>query len=351
MNQLNQQSWDDESLTDFYAETFNLPRSTPRPGKKPKNSQQKQAAKLAEVGQLAEDVDLSIDFQTTYTPSRFEAQWLKEALKPFYELDLIVDVEAQVKGGKEANVYRCRANPNLGPTWLAAKVYRPRKLRNLRNDAAYREGRHLLTSQDGGAKKVKAGDDQILRALGKSTEYGAQAQHTSWLMWEYQTLQSLHRAGAAVPQPWGAAENGILMAYVGDGERAAPTLHESHLNPAEAARLFDTALENVRILLQNGLIHGDLSAYNILYWQGSLTFIDFPQIVQAHHNRQAQTILRRDIARLADYFRPYGVRANPRALADALWQEYAAPDPLELAADLSVFLAEQEEGEMGRLGD
>jgi RIO kinase 1 len=340
---VNHHTWDDESLTDFYAETFNLPRQKRKPGKKPKNSQQKQAEKLAQIEQLADDVDLAVDFQTTYTPSRFEAQWLQEALKPFYELDLIVDVEAQVKGGKEANVYRCRANPNLGVTWLAAKVYRPRKLRNLRNDAAYREGRHILTSQDGGAKKVKAGDDQILRALGKSTEYGAQVQHTSWLMWEYQTLQSLHQAGASVPRAWAAAENGLIMDYVGDGERAAPTLHESHLERAEASRLFDTALENVRILLQNGLIHGDLSAYNILYWQGSLTFIDFPQIVQARHNRQAQTILRRDLARLVDYFRPYGIRANPRQIADALWQEYAALDPLELAADLSVFEAQMEE--------
>ena len=86
-------------------------------------------------------------FVTTYHPGRFEEGWLMESVRGFYEDGLIVDVLAQIKGGKEANVYLCQANPDTGLDLLVAKVYRPRKFRNLRNDAVYREGREILSSE------------------------------------------------------------------------------------------------------------------------------------------------------------------------------------------------------------
>ena len=76
-----------------------------------------------------------------YVPARFEAAWLRASIASFYEEEWISDVLASVKGGKEANVYRCQAHPNTGEQLLAAKVYRPRQFRNLRNDKAYRDGR------------------------------------------------------------------------------------------------------------------------------------------------------------------------------------------------------------------
>ncbi|MGH2459461.1 MAG: RIO1 family regulatory kinase/ATPase [Chloroflexota bacterium] len=283
---------------------------------------------LNDVGEGAE-----ASYPMTYQPARFEAVWLRASLRSFYDQELIVDVLAQVKGGKEANVYRCRAHPRTGAELLAAKVYRPRQFRNLANDQLYREGRPVLTA-DG--RPAKATDQRIMRALGKKTEFGAQIQHTSWLMYEYLTLGQIHQAGGAVPRPFGANENGLLMGYQGNARLAAPPLREISLGRREAGRQFAEVMRNVELLLQHGLVHGDLSAYNILYWEGRITLIDFPQATSVHANRNAQVILQRDVKRVCDYFARQGVRADPVALAADLWDRYGEGyyrDPMAEAAE------------------
>ncbi|MBI1296849.1 hypothetical protein GC175_17990 [bacterium] len=324
---------DDEEIVALYEEQFNLPRSEEHRGRKPKNLQQKRQKVQQEVAEMAEDAGLAAGFNITYVPTRFEAEWLLDSLRHFYEQDLVVDVTARVQGGKEANVYRCQAHHSTGVEWLAAKVYRPRKFRNLRNDAMYREGRQILTEENG--KPADPRDDRIVRAIGKKTAFGVQVQHTSWLMYEFKTLESLYAAGAAVPKPVSAAENAILMGYVGDQYLAAPTLQETSLPEEEAYPLFQETLRNIELMMRRGIIHGDLSPYNILYWEGQITLIDFPQVTQAQTNRHARKILERDVQRICDYFRRYGVRSDPRAITDEFWQHYAAPDPRDLAADLS----------------
>ncbi len=331
----------DEEIVAFYEEQFNLPRSQAHRGRKPRNLQEKRRKVQQEVATMAENAGLAAGFDITYQPTRFEAEWLLDSLRHFYEQDLIVDVAARVQGGKEANVYRCKAHHSTGVEWLAAKVYRPRKFRNLRNDAMYREGRQILTEENG--KPADPRDDRIVRAIGKKTAFGVQVQHTSWLMYEFKTLEALHSAGAAVPKPISAAENAILMGYVGDGYLAAPTLQETTLPEHEARPLFEETLRNIELMMQRGVIHGDLSAYNILYWEGKITLIDFPQVTQAQTNRQATKILHRDVERICDYFSRYGIESDPHAIADDLWQRYAAPDPRNLAADLSTIAPPEDE--------
>ena len=152
----------------------------------------RQARKKSRPQQIRELTDeaegLEAGFITTYQPARYEGPFLLEAIRPFYDLALIVDVLANVKGGKEANVYRCRAEPSLGVEYLAAKVYRPRKFRNLRNDKMYREGRQLLLAS---GREVKANERRIVQAVQKKTEFGIQIAHSSWLMYEYTTLEKL----------------------------------------------------------------------------------------------------------------------------------------------------------------
>lgn len=302
----------------------------------PKNERQRFEEHRVEVEAVAEAAGLENVWETTYTPARYEGGFLQESLQPFYSQDQIADVNALVKGGKEASVYRCRAHSSLDMDWIAAKVYRPRQIRNLRNDAIYREGRHLLTSEDGRPKSVNPRDERIARAVGKRSLFGVEVRHTSWLMYEYTALQTLHSAGVSVPEPYGVAENAILMAYVGSEAKGAPTLHEVRLEAGEAPSFFDQVLQSIAVMLENGLVHGDLSAYNILYWQGKITFIDFPQVVNAHSNHSAQSILYRDVARVCRYFARYGVRVDARRIASELWEGHAAPDPDDLAADLSL---------------
>src|SRR5690606_26756677 len=127
---------------------------------------------------------------------------------------------------------------------------------------------------------------------------------------------------AAVPQPFAAAENAILMSYHGDAQMAAPILAEVALEPDEARPLFDEALRNAALMLERDLIHGDLSAYNMLYWEGAITLIDFPQVVNSRNNPNAYYILERDITRTCEYFARQGVACDPAAITEELWYRY-----------------------------
>jgi RIO kinase 1 len=315
---------DDESDGDAYnryAEHYD-PEWADRPARGGRKQQARAAPKRSQsqiVAELAEPTGLEAGFVTSYQPARYEAEWLLDSLRMFYEEQLITDVLGQVKGGKEASVYRCAAHPTTGETLLAAKVYRPRMFRNLRNDKMYREGRSILAA-DGRA--IKKTDHRIMRAVGKKTAFGVQVQHTSWLMYEYTTMERLHQAGAAVPRPYAAGENAILMTYFRDERRAPPTLSEIHLPKDEAELLFQEVLRNIELLLEHGLIHGDLSAYNILYWQGAAVLIDFPQVSDISSNSKSDFILRRDINRVCEYFIRQGVRCDPAAITRDLWDRY-----------------------------
>ncbi len=334
--------WEEEQADlEFYERKFGLADPTPSNHRKPyreprpMNEQLRFKMHRAQIQALSEVVELDNVWETTYTAARFENIFLKESLHPFYTQDQIVDVMAQVKGGKEANVYLCKAHPSMGVKWIAAKVYRPRQFRNLRNDAMYREGRHLLAAEDGRPQAIKRRDERVARAVKKNSAFGAQVRHTSWLMYEFSALQLMHAAGVPVPRPYGVGENAILMEYVGDEQLAAPTLHEVQLEPHEPGPLFERTREGIAVMLQEGLVHGDLSAYNILYWQGEIKLIDFPQVIYTQGNPSAQIVFKRDVRRVCQYFGRYGIQANANLLAEELWDRHTAQDPDDLLADLS----------------
>lgn len=330
---------------DEYEEQFNRSRHDHRARRQRKQAAAHTPKKSSRelVAEMAEITGLDEDFNTSYQLSRHEEGWLLASLHPFYSQGLITDVVAKIKGGKEASVYRCVAHPATGATWLAAKVYRPRMFRNLRNDKMYRQGRPTLAEN---GRPVKATDTRLMRALGKKSDFGVHVEHTSWLMYEYTTLERLYQAGAAVPRPIAAGQNAILMTYYGDEQMAAPTLNEVALEPDEAGPLFREVMRNVELMLRDGRIHGDLSAYNILYWDGQAILIDFPQVVNSRvsnstHaygnqvNPDAYHILARDITRVCEYFAEQGVNCDPGFIMRQLWQRYAAARPQDRAADAS----------------
>ncbi len=259
-------------------------------------------------------------FSPTYQGSRFEREMILNYLGDFYDTHLLSDVLQRVKGGKEANVYCCRAHPSTGAELLAAKIYRPRMLRNLRNDARYRQGRSYL---DEFGKVIR--DDRLLVAIKKGSSYGKETAHTSWLEHEYTTLQLLRQAGCSVPRPITVGNNTILMEYIGDLDRAAPTLHEVRLTQVQARTVFDHLLADLEKMLSVGRVHGDLSAFNVLYWEGEGRIIDLPQAVDPRQNTDAWDIFQRDVTRLCQYFQRYGLGRAPAALAAKLWDHYAYP--------------------------
>ena len=222
-----------------------------------------------------------------------------------------------MKSGKEASVYQCQAGSAVARELVAAKVYRPWSLRNMKKDGVYRQGRADL--DDEGRQVI---DHGMLHAIEKKTEYGRELLHQSWIAYEYRTMQALRAAGADVPEPYVMANNAILMGFAGDRGGCAPELNEVHLEQGEAKVLFERVLRNIDILLSLDKIHGDLSAYNILYWKGTISLIDFPQVVSPRENRSAFAIFERDVTRVCQYFGRQGVRADPKQLAKEMWEAH-----------------------------
>lgn len=265
----------------------------------------------------AQQDDSSRSFNYTYKAARFEEWWLLESLGDFYEHKWISDVLRRLRGGKEASVYLCRASAESDAKFLTVKVYRPRSLRSLKNDDIYRTGRTDL-GEDGNALFKEAD----VKAIMKRTSYGEDLRHTSWIAYEFRTLEMLHEAGADVPKPYAMQKNAVLMEYIGDEGTAAPTLNTVTLDQDEAHGLFDRVILNLNLLLANKRIHGDLSAYNILYWDGDITLIDFPQVVDVGANPSAWVIFLRDVTRVCQYFASQGVKTNARKLAADLWTSH-----------------------------
>jgi RIO kinase 1 len=222
---------------------------------------------------------------------------------------LITEVLYLVKSGKEATVYCCKAGPKLGTELVAAKVYRPAQNRNFKNDTIYQEGRVILK-------------ERVRRAVGKKTRFGREAHFALWIGYEFEHLKMLHKAGAATPQPYRLAESAILMEFLGDHQQAASILNRISLEPEEVQPLFGFMMREVELWLKCNLIHADLSPFNILYWEGQLKVIDFPQAVDPRFNPNAYSLLERDIDKLCHYWTRYGLEADATQLAKELWTRF-----------------------------
>ncbi len=261
--------------------------------------------------------EISREFKFTYKAARFEEAWLLDSLVEIAEHQWISDVLRKVKGGKEASVYLCTPGVEVDAPLLAAKIYRPRMLRNLKNDSQYRTGREDL--DENGNVIV---DDGALHAMAKRTAFGEEVRHQSWIAYEFTTLETLHAVGADVPKPYAMEKNAILMDYIGDPSNPAPVLNAVNLDPDEAKSLYERVLCNIDLMLKHDRIHGDLSAYNILYWNGDITLIDFPQVVIPGSNPSSWTIFLRDVTRICQYFSAQGVDCDARDLATDLWTSH-----------------------------
>jgi len=231
------------------------------------------------------------------------------SLEAFRSRGLITEVMSNVKSGKEATVYCCRACPSTGFDLLAAKVYRPLESRSFRRDAVYHEGRVIT-------------DARARRAFKKKTRFGRGVQFGLWMLNEFEALKVLHAAGADVPQPVAQAGAAILMEYVGDDKSPAPLLKHVSLSSREARRLFDILMCNVELFLTYDRVHGDLSSFNVMYWKGRAVIIDFPQCVDSRSNPSAFRLLMRDIESICRHFRRHGIEADAHTLSSHLWMRY-----------------------------
>jgi RIO kinase 1 len=210
-------------------------------------------------------------------------------------------IEGELKSGKEATVYLGRTRLGLA----AVKVYRDLAVRSFKNDGRYRAGRFV-------------GDARIEKALAQRSAAGRRAQGRLWAAHEYAMLWRLFGAGVPVPEPLvgpdasdiGAAGEVVLMRFVGDEAGPAPRLSDVRLAPDEGRRAFDASVRALSGLWRAGIVHGDYSTYNLLWWRDEAVVIDLPQAVDADH-REARVLLERDAASLCRTFRIHGVDERP----------------------------------------
>lgn len=262
-------------------------------------------------------------FEPSLVASRRDGPWILSSLTPFYNQDLITDVLHEAHSGKEATVFCCAAHPSTGAEYLAVKIYRPRMFRGLRNDAIYRFSRVGRDEQG----KADHGNSRRGSAATRKTEKARSAQVASWIGYEYITQRMLYEHGADVPQTFAQIGNAVLMEYIGGFQEPAPRLSDVRLEADEAEPLFACIMRNIELALNHGRIHGDLSAYNILYWEGKVKVIDFAQAVDPYHNSDVFSLLLRDVERVCKYFARYGIKANARELAYGMWLERMGPLP------------------------
>ena len=222
--------------------------------------------------------------------------------------DGVVDeVLQQIKSGKEADVYLVRK----GEGYLAAKVYKARHERNFKNNAGYLEGRNIRSSRDA-------------RAIAKGSRYGREKQEQAWKTAEVDALYKLAAAGVRVPAPDIYYEGVLVMALVVDAEgQPAPRLADVRFTPEHAKDLYLDLIRQAGIMLTCDLIHGDLSAFNVLLAHDGPTIIDLPQVINAAGNAQAERFFRRDISNLHNFFVQFApeLARHPDGGSD-IWNRY-----------------------------
>lgn len=233
----------------------------------------------------------------------------------FLDEGLITRIIRPIKSGKEADVYLCSGAPHLtgGDSLVVAKIHRDRTHRSFADDARYLEGRYRKETSE-------------VRAMERKSRVGRVFSHAAWAWHEWETMNTLHAAGVHVPRPIAVAETGLLMSYVGEEEAAAPRLREVRLTGAEATQAFDRLLRDIRLMLMANVVHADLSAFNVLWWEDEPIIIDLPQAVDARFNNNAPDLLRRDVCNLASYFNRSGLTLEGEQIAADMWTAWEFAD-------------------------
>ena len=241
-----------------------------------------------------------------------------ERLQPLVEYGLVDEVIHPLMSGKEADVFVVRHGGEL----YCAKVYKAARQRSFRQAARYTEGRKVRNSRRA-------------RAMEKGSRYGREQQEEAWQSAEVSALYRLAEADVRVPAPLAFVEGVLLMELVVDeaGE-VAPRLAEVSMSAEQAREDFELMLRYITRMLCAGLVHGDLSEFNVLVDAGGPVIIDLPQAVDAASNNNAMAMFVRDVRRMTQYYGQFAAELLETRYAEEIWGRFEAGD-LEPESPLS----------------
>ncbi len=235
---------------------------------------------------------------------------IPKSIEPLVRDGLVDEVIRPLKSGKEAAVYVVLSEGEI----RCAKVYKDVNKRGFHKQALYQEGRKVRNSRQA-------------RAMEKNSRFGRKQQEEVWQNAEVDALYRLAAAGVRVPKPYNFVEGVLLMELVTDAHgSAAPRLNDLELSREQAIEYHGLLIKEVVRMLCAGLVHGDLSEYNILVDADGPVIIDLPQAVDAAANNNAARMLERDVDNLADYFGRFAPELLKTQYGKEIWKLYETGD-------------------------
>lgn len=231
---------------------------------------------------------------------------IPKRIQPLIDDGLVDEVLRPLMSGKEASVYVVRCGDEI----RCAKVYKEAAQRSFKQAVQYQEGRKVRNSRR-------------QRAMEKGSKFGRAQQEEAWHNAEVDALYRLARAGVRVPTPYGCFEGVLLMELITDEDgNVAPRLNDVSMSEEQAVEDHAMVMHYIVRMLCEGLVHGDLSEFNVLVDENGPVIIDLPQAVDAAANNHAQSMLTRDVNNMTRYYAQFAPQLENSHYAEEMWALY-----------------------------